>query len=208
MRATRRTKRSSPPARTPSSNRIASFLAQRLVVTTAFNAKLTAKPVKGLNVVAGYKFDDRDNQTPVNTYFFQDANEARASAASAIQRCARPAAETLGSNINIYANRPYSKKLNQFDIDADYEVAKGHSAQGRIRVPADRPRSATDRGSTAPMRRGPARTRSGPNGERERRRERHGGSPTRSPSGASNTTRTRSSRSCPWRTSFRPAAQR
>ena len=96
-----------------------------LVVTTAFNAKLTAKPVKGMNVVAAYKFDDRDNQTPVNTYFFQDANEARASAASAFNAALGLPDNTLGSNINIYANRPYSKKLNQFDLDADYAVAKG-----------------------------------------------------------------------------------
>jgi MtrB/PioB family decaheme-associated outer membrane protein len=99
------------------------------VVTTAFNAKLTTKPVKGLNVVAGYKYDDRDNQTPVNTYFFQDANEARASAASAFNAALGLPPNTLGSNINIYANRPYSKKVNQFDIDADYVVARGQAVK-------------------------------------------------------------------------------
>lgn len=100
-----------------------------LVVSTAFNAKLTAKPIKGMNVVAGYKFDDRDNQTPVNAYFFQDANEARASAASAFNAALGLPANTLGSNINIYANRPYSKKLNQFNLDADYAVAKGQAVK-------------------------------------------------------------------------------
>lgn len=96
-----------------------------LVVSTAFNARLTAKPIKGMNVVTAYKFDDRDNQTPVNTYFFQDANEARASGASAFNAALGLPDNTLGSNINIYANRPYSKKLNQFNLDADYAVAKG-----------------------------------------------------------------------------------
>ncbi len=99
------------------------------VVTTAFNAKLTAKPVKDLNLVAGYKYDNRDNQTPVNTYFFQDANEARATNASAFNAALGLAPNTLGSNINIYANRPYSKKVNQFDVDADYAVAKGQRVQ-------------------------------------------------------------------------------
>jgi MtrB/PioB family decaheme-associated outer membrane protein len=98
-----------------------------LVVTKAFNARLTSKPLKGLNVVAAYKYDDRDNKTPINTYFFQDANEARAAAASAFNAALGLPANTLGSNINIYANRPYSKRVNQFDLDADYAVARGHA---------------------------------------------------------------------------------
>jgi MtrB/PioB family decaheme-associated outer membrane protein len=98
-----------------------------LVVTKAFNARLTSRPVKGLNVVAAYKYDDRDNQSPISTYFFQDANEARAAAASAFNAALGLPANTLGSNINIYANRPYSKRVNQFDLDADYAVARGHA---------------------------------------------------------------------------------
>jgi MtrB/PioB family decaheme-associated outer membrane protein len=96
-----------------------------LVVTKAFNAKLTSKPVKGLNLVAAYKFDDRDNDTPVRTFIFQDANEARAAAASPFNAALGLPANTLGSNINIYANRPYSKKVNQFDLDGNYQVARG-----------------------------------------------------------------------------------
>ena len=101
-----------------------------VVQWTAFNAKLTAKPVKDLNVVAGYKYDDRDNKTAVNTYVFQDANEARSSAASPFNAALGLAPNTLGSNVNIYANRPYSKKLNQFDLEGDYAVAKGQSLIG------------------------------------------------------------------------------
>ncbi|HET9669375.1 MAG TPA: MtrB/PioB family decaheme-associated outer membrane protein [Casimicrobiaceae bacterium] len=96
-----------------------------LVVTKAFNAKLTSKPVKGLNLVAAYKFDDRDNDTPVRTFIFQDANEARSAAASPFNAALGLPANTLGSNINIYANRPYSKKVNQFDLDGNYQVARG-----------------------------------------------------------------------------------
>jgi MtrB/PioB family decaheme-associated outer membrane protein len=97
-----------------------------LVVTKAFNAKLTAKPATGLNIAAGYKYDDRDNRTPVNTYEFYDAGEPKSGASPFNSALGLPAG-TLGSNINIYANRPYSKKLNQFNLDADYVVAKGQA---------------------------------------------------------------------------------
>lgn len=97
-----------------------------LVETKAFNAKLTAKPATGLNLTAAYKYDDRDNRTPVHTYEFYDAGEPK-SGASPFNSALGLAAGTLGSNINIYANRPYSKRLNQFNLDADYAVAKGQA---------------------------------------------------------------------------------
>ncbi len=101
-----------------------------LVVSKAFNAKFTAKPVKGLDLAASYKFDDRDNSTAVRTYFFQDANEARSAGASAFNAALGLAPNTLGTNINIYANRPYSKKINQLNLDANYAVAKGQFLKG------------------------------------------------------------------------------
>ena len=101
-----------------------------LVETSDFNARLSAMPVKGLNLNATYKYNDRDNKTPVNTYYFQDANEARATAASPFNAALGLAPNTLGSNINIYANRPYSKRLNQFNLDANYAVAPGQSILG------------------------------------------------------------------------------
>jgi MtrB/PioB family decaheme-associated outer membrane protein len=97
-----------------------------LVVTTSFNARLTSRPITGLNLNVGYKFDNHDNRTPVNTYFFYDANEARAAGASPFNAVLGLAPNTLGSNINIYANRPYSKKLNQFDASADYAISQGN----------------------------------------------------------------------------------
>jgi MtrB/PioB family decaheme-associated outer membrane protein len=97
-----------------------------LVVTKAFNAKLTSKPMTGLNLTAAYKYDDRDNRTPVNTYMFYDAGEPKSGASPFNGPLGLPAG-TLGSNINIYANRPYSKRLNQFNLDADYAVAKGQA---------------------------------------------------------------------------------
>jgi MtrB/PioB family decaheme-associated outer membrane protein len=98
-----------------------------LVVSKIFNMKLTARPIKDLNVMASYKYDDRDNRTPVNTYFFQDANEARAAAASPFNSALGLAANTLGSNINIYNNRAYSKTLNQANLEGNYRITKGQS---------------------------------------------------------------------------------
>ena len=100
---------------------------QGLVVSKIFNAKLTARPIKDLDVVAAYKYDDRDNRTPVNTYIFQDANEARAAAASPFNSALGLAPNTLGSNINIYNNRPYSKTTSQADLEGTYRLARGQA---------------------------------------------------------------------------------
>jgi len=97
-----------------------------LVVTSAFNAKLTAKPIKDLSLAANYKYDNRDNRTPVNTYLFQDVNEPKSG--TSIFNAAL-GLSTLGTNTNIYANRAYSKKVNQLNLDADYVVAKGQAVK-------------------------------------------------------------------------------
>src|SRR5256885_2393421 len=34
---------------------------------------------------------------------------------------------TLSSNVNIFENRPHSRRLNQADLNADYAVAAGHN---------------------------------------------------------------------------------
>jgi MtrB/PioB family decaheme-associated outer membrane protein len=88
-----------------------------LVVTKALDLKLTAKPMKDLNLTGAYKYNNRANQTPVNTYFFQDANETKSGTNAFLAG--------QGSNLNMYANRPYSKKVNQLNFDADYLLTKG-----------------------------------------------------------------------------------
>jgi MtrB/PioB family decaheme-associated outer membrane protein len=93
-----------------------------LVVTSAVSAKLTAKPGKKWNFSAAYKFDNRDNQTPVNTYLFQDANETKGGVSPFAGRVGLPAA--VGSNTNIYANRAYSKQVNQVNLQSEFAVAK------------------------------------------------------------------------------------
>jgi len=93
-----------------------------LVITKAFNAKLTTRPTKDLGVNVAYKYDDRDNQTPVNTYFFLDANNPPSTPLSGTNLNAFIAGQP--SNLNMYANRPYSKKVNQFNLDGDYRISK------------------------------------------------------------------------------------
>jgi MtrB/PioB family decaheme-associated outer membrane protein len=97
-----------------------------LVVTKELGLKLTTRPSRGVNVTAGYKFDERDNRTPVNTYVFYDVN-LHPTGASPFNQALGLAPGTLGSNINIFSNRPLSKKLNQFNVDADYALAKGQN---------------------------------------------------------------------------------
>jgi hypothetical protein len=99
-----------------------------LVATKLFDLKLTTRPTRGLNLVAGYKFDDRDNRSPVNTYVFQDINNVPTAGSSPFNSALGLAPGTLRDNINILANRPYSKKVNQFHVDADYAIAKGQTA--------------------------------------------------------------------------------
>ncbi len=102
-----------------------------VVDTTQFTARLSARPMKDLNVNVGYKYLDRNNKTPVNIYEFYDAGEAKSGTsafnATLIGLGLVPPGTSLGSNINIYANRPYGKKVNHFNADAAYAVAPGQS---------------------------------------------------------------------------------
>lgn len=99
-----------------------------LIVTTAFNARFTSRPAKRLNVTAGYKFDDHDNRTPVNIYQFADAGETPTANALFPAGPNNPLGAVVAQNAN--ANRPYSRKLNQFTSDADLAIAKGQWLKG------------------------------------------------------------------------------
>ncbi len=99
-----------------------------LVVSTAFNAKFTAKPAKKVNLSAAYKYDDRDNRTSVHIFQYADAGEAPSANANFLAGANNPLGVVLAQNAN--ANRAYSRKLNQVTLDADYAVAKGQSIKG------------------------------------------------------------------------------
>jgi MtrB/PioB family decaheme-associated outer membrane protein len=92
-----------------------------LVVTSMFQAKFTAKSGRW-DYVAAYKFEDRDNQTPVNIYLFQDANESKSGVSAFAGLNGLPAA--LGSNTNIYNNRAYSKLSHLVNLETEFEVNK------------------------------------------------------------------------------------
>jgi hypothetical protein len=101
-----------------------------LVVSTAFNTKFTTRPAKKLNLTAAYKYDDRDNRTPVQIYQYADANEPLPAAPNANFPAGpnNPYGAVVAQNAN--ANRSYNKKLNRFDFDADYAVAKRQWIKG------------------------------------------------------------------------------
>ena len=126
------------------------------VISESLHAKLTAKPIKDLGVAVGYKYDDRDNHTPVNTYIFQDDNQTK-SGLSNFSSALGLAPSLIGGNTNIYANRPYSKKVNDFTAEADYKVAPGRTSRADTSTSRSTDR-ALDLGSTVSMRREPAKT--------------------------------------------------
>lgn len=77
-----------------------------LVVNKAASLKLTVKAMSGLNLAANLKYDDRDNRTPIATYqMFNDGDNGP---------------------LNVRRNTPFSKKLKQLNLDADYALGHGH----------------------------------------------------------------------------------
>ena len=70
------------------------------VVNTHADAKLTHQATNALNLSAGFKYNERDNQTASNTYKFID----------------------LGGAPETAVNIPMSNKRLQFDLAADYRI--------------------------------------------------------------------------------------
>jgi hypothetical protein len=100
-----------------------------LVVNKAMNLKLSSRPLRGLNVSAAYKYDLRDNQTPVNIFGYYDAGELKSG--TSLFTAAYPTLG-LGANTNLNANRPYSRKLNQLNLDADYALTSDQTLRGGL----------------------------------------------------------------------------
>ena len=96
-----------------------------LVITEAANLKLVMRPMSRMNVIVHYKYDDRENRTPIDTFVFYDVNMAKSATASSFNTALGLAPNTLGSNVNIFDNRPESFKKNQIDLDADYALRPG-----------------------------------------------------------------------------------
>jgi hypothetical protein len=105
-----------------------------LVVTEAFNVKLTSRPTKKLNLAFAYKFDEHDDKTPVATYAFYDANTAPSGTNinSAFAAALGVPAGLLSNNVNVNSNRPYSRQLNQFSADADLKITPTETLKGGL----------------------------------------------------------------------------
>src|SRR5450631_758524 len=105
-----------------------------LVVTDAFNVKLTSRPTKKLNLSLAYKFDEHDNKTPVSNYAFYDANAVPSGTNinSAFATALGVPAALLSSNVNVNSNRPYSRRLNQFNADLDWKLSPTETLKGGL----------------------------------------------------------------------------
>jgi MtrB/PioB family decaheme-associated outer membrane protein len=103
--------------------------ANALVITKSANITLTTKPAKDWHVAAAAKYNDRDNRTPVRLYIFQDI-ETESNAATAPSPFNAYLGRTLGTNSNIYNNRPLSKQQTLYKLDTDYRLAPGHVIAG------------------------------------------------------------------------------
>jgi MtrB/PioB family decaheme-associated outer membrane protein len=99
-----------------------------LVLTTALSAKFTSRPAKKLHFTAGYKYDDRDNRSPVHIYQYEDAGEPLSANANFPAGAGNPYGAVLARNAN--ANRPYSRRAHQVNVEGDYAVAKGQWIKG------------------------------------------------------------------------------
>jgi MtrB/PioB family decaheme-associated outer membrane protein len=92
-----------------------------LVVSTALDVKLTSRPAKKLNLLAAYRYNNRDNQTPIYIFQYADAGEAPSPNANFPAGPNNPYGAVVAQNAN--ANRAYSRKLNQLNAESDYAVA-------------------------------------------------------------------------------------
>jgi len=77
-----------------------------LVVTTHADMRLTNQTSQDLVLSGGLKYNERDNQTPSNSYQFNTINEA------------------AGSTVGTSVNAPMSNRKTQIDLAADYRISK------------------------------------------------------------------------------------
>ena len=92
-----------------------------VVLTGLASAKFTAKQGKW-DFIGDFRFDDRDNQTPVSLYLFQDDSEPKTGTSPFNGLYGLPTG--LGSNTDIYNNRPFSKLTYKANGDAEYALSR------------------------------------------------------------------------------------
>lgn len=77
------------------------------VETKSASLKLTHRVNSDLNFAAAYKYDERENHTPINVYEFLTS-------------------DAVTGTPEHRHNAPYSKRVQQGNLDANYSFAKGH----------------------------------------------------------------------------------
>lgn len=93
--------------------------------------KLTSRPINNLNLTAAYKYDHRDNETPVNTFVVRFVDQ-------------------MGAANSSITNDPINTAKNLYNLDADYLFARGQMVKvGFQREDIDR---STDGSGFAPSR--------------------------------------------------------
>jgi MtrB/PioB family decaheme-associated outer membrane protein len=83
--------------------------------TTLFSVRLTSRLARRLNLVANYRYDDRDNKTPQAAYRYVGGDSENQ----------KP---TVESRINL----PYSYTRNKADVLLNWNVARGASIKGGV----------------------------------------------------------------------------
>ena len=89
--------------------------------TTHADIKLNSELTHELNLTAGYKYDDRDNRTPVNTYTYYVADNTDLTAFNSAT--VPPTGGVLSPGVNVRNNTPLSKTQQQLYADIDYHLS-------------------------------------------------------------------------------------
>lgn len=82
------------------------------VITTHADLKLTHQATKDLGLSAGFKYNERDNQSPSNAYQFWAINSLTPSASN---------------KVDFATNAPYSNRKVQVELAGDYRLSKGQN---------------------------------------------------------------------------------
>ena len=82
------------------------------VINTQFLARLTSRPMRDWNFTAAYKFDERDNRTPV-VNFLTTGGDAP-------------------GNSTQFSNEPINRKLHQANLEAERSLGRGQALRGEF----------------------------------------------------------------------------
>ncbi len=79
------------------------------VIRKNVDMRFTMRPLRSLNVLVAYKYDDRDNRTSSNTYSHGEADAA---------------------GTTPHTNEALSKRVHQLNVEADYGFGRGQAVKG------------------------------------------------------------------------------